>query len=63
MKTPIEILLDGVEWVENPDENDQDELFATHSGVLKIAGHALRCYRLNDGQTVIDADDMNGLFA
>jgi hypothetical protein len=30
--------------------------------VFSIAGHDLRCYRLNNGQAVIDADDMEKFF-
>ena len=36
--------------------------FATHSGVLEIAGHSLRCYRLSDGRAVFAADDLARFF-
>jgi hypothetical protein len=65
MKTPIDILMDSVDWEEihgiKPTSND-DILYATHSGVLEIAGVSLRCYRLNNGINVIDEEDIHNLF-
>lgn len=64
MKTPIEMMLDGVEWVEVAAIENSDGLpHTTHEGVLEIAGHKLRCYRLSTGQAVLDADDVHALFA
>jgi hypothetical protein len=66
MKTPIEMMLDGVEWREaDPvqQEGESDGLpYATHEGVLEIAGVKLRCYRLNTGQAIFNADDIAELF-
>lgn len=33
--------------------------YPTHSGVLEIVGRKLRCYRLNTGEAIFDADDFN----
>lgn len=64
MKTPIEIMLDNVEWVKNKSDKDHenDLPWATHEGVLEIGGIRLRCYRLNTGQAIFNADDVNELF-
>lgn len=66
-KTPIDMMLDGLEWKEVPppvviDHGDGDVPYATHSGVLEIAGKSLRCYRLSNGQAVFHADDLNDFF-
>lgn len=65
MTTPIEMMLDGVQWqeIDHGAENDSDGLpFATHEGVLEIAGVKLRCYRLSDGRSIFNADDIAELF-
>jgi len=53
-KTPIEMMLDGVEWVaaDNDGKVSDNMPYATHEGVLDLFGHKLRCYRLNTGQAV-----------
>lgn len=66
MQTPIESMLDSVEWmpVERTGEIAKNDLpYATHSGVLAICGHELRCYRLNTGHAVFDADDVKKFFS
>ena len=67
MTTPIDALLNAVEWQETSNAEDvamaDDGIpWATHSGVLTIAGTQLRCYRLNTGQAILDADDVAALF-
>jgi hypothetical protein len=63
-KTPIEMMLDGVQWVENQNASTNDDLpHATHEGVLEIMGHKMRCYRLSSGQTVFNAEDFEAFFA
>jgi hypothetical protein len=64
MKTPVEIMLDGVQWraAESVDAPADGMAYATHEGVLEIAGIKLRCYRLNTGQAVFHADDMRAMF-
>lgn len=36
--------------------------YATHEGEMEIMGHKLRCYRLNTGQAVVNADDAHAFF-
>lgn len=58
--TPIESMLSKVEWEvtdAKPSTTDSDLPHATHKGVLDLFGHSLRCYRLNTGEAVFDADD------
>ena len=65
MATPIETLMEQIEWHEvnmDKEANPYNLPFATHTGVIDLAGIKLRCYRLNDGRAIIDADDMNRLF-
>ena len=46
----------------DPQPVGDGELFATHVGVWEFAGHEIRCYRLNNGQTVLHADDVQCFF-
>lgn len=66
MKAPIELILETVEWlpVEPPVVQGADSSlpYATHAGVLRIGGMELRCYRLNDGRAIINAEDMDNFF-
>lgn len=66
-KTPIEMMLDGVTWVETEAHTaaapDDGIPYATHSGVFEVLGHKLRCYRLSDGKAVFNADDFEQMFA
>ena len=58
--------LGGVDWKEceprRAETLDEDQPFATHHGIFRIAGAEMRCYRLSNGQEVIDADDMRAFF-
>lgn len=59
----IEKLLDEVEWRELPlPHRSLDGLYATHQGVVEFGTFRLRCYTLNDGRRVFDADDMAAQF-
>lgn len=62
MRTAIEIMMDAVEWEEHtPDDTDgvsQDLPYATHSGIWHIGGMELRVHRLNTGQAIIEASDL-----
>jgi hypothetical protein len=52
-----------VEWSETNSAPTEDGLpFATHQGVFNFAGHSLRCYRLNDGRAIFDAEDFRAAF-
>lgn len=56
-------ILDGLAWKQVEPTQSQDGLPAvTHEGVLEIAGHRLRCYRLDDGRAIIHADDFHAFF-
>ena len=46
-----------------PARGEQDLPQATHEGVMTILGVQLRTYRLDDGRTVIHADDFHRLMA
>lgn len=54
-------ILQSVEWTENPPQEPDSEgaPWATHSGVLEMFGHTLRCHRLSNGAAIIEADDMH----
>ncbi len=61
---PAEHIFDGVDWVVlDPPDDPNAELFATHSGEVVFGELRFRCYQLNDGQRVIDADDVAAAFA
>jgi hypothetical protein len=64
MSTPIDMVLDGVQWVALPERpHEYDTLpWATHEGVLTIGGASLRVYTLSNGQRIIDADDLAAFF-
>ena len=58
--TAIEKLMEGIAWEESttpPPSQPTKIPYATHEGVLTIGGAKMKCYRLSDGQTVIDAED------
>jgi hypothetical protein len=57
----IQALLDSVSWtkIDGAQRGDDSTPAATHEGVLDIAGHRFRCYRLDNGQAVFHADDIN----
>ncbi len=63
-ESPIDYMLDTVDWEVSEEDNLEDDgiPYATHNGVLDILGSKLRCYRLSDGKTVFDADDVEKLF-
>lgn len=63
-KPPIEVMLDKVDWkATKHDSTTVSELpYATHSGVLDLFGLKLRCYLLNTGERVFDADDIEEFF-
>lgn len=60
----IQKLLDEVTWevIPTPTDLEPGELYATHSGMLKLMDVELRVHQLNDGQRIIDADDLAKLF-
>ena len=59
----IDALFSRVEWQpKEAPEQPGDLPYATHSGVLDLFGHKMRCYRLSSGVTVFDADDFVRFF-
>jgi hypothetical protein len=52
-----EIDLEGARFTDEP-----DALYATHKGVFKIGAAEIRTYQLNNGERVLDADDVIALF-
>lgn len=65
MKTPIEMMMDGVEWTALPSDesNGSSDLpYVTHEGVLKIGEVRMRCYQLSNGMRVIEENDMAAFF-
>jgi len=63
MSSPIDRLLDTVEWRELPLPTGETELYATHEGELAFSDDVrLRCYVLSDGTRVFDAGDVERLF-
>lgn len=65
MNTGMEKMLESIEWAEGNTEREPNEdglPWATHSGVLEIPGHRLRCSRLNTGQIVFLAEDVEKFF-
>ena len=62
--TPIDQIMNAVEWepVEGQIVEDDGSSYATHHGMLRIAGFEPKCYQLNTGQRVIDAEEMERFF-
>lgn len=65
MKSPIDILLDKIEWTEierdEPIENS-DLPYSTHFGIFKFGQFDIRCYQLNTGERVFHAEDIHTFF-
>ena len=61
-KTPLDIVLArDVEWTVADTPEKPEGLYATHFGVWDSPFGKIRCYTLNDGQAVFDADDFERL--
>ena len=62
-KTPIEIMLDGVEYkkLDTSRIKVTDLPYATHEGILKIGEMELKVYVLNDGRRVFMFEDFEKL--
>ena len=58
-RQPLDHLLNQVAWEVVPHETKPEGRYATHSGELSIMGHRFKCYRLNTGEAVFDADDVH----
>lgn len=56
-------ILDSVDWEPVARAPSRDGLpTVTHEGILEIRAHKLRCYQLDDGRTIIHADDFREFF-
>lgn len=56
-------ILDGLDWEPVARAQSHDGLpIVTHEGILEIGAHKLRCYRLDDGRAIINADDFRAFF-
>ena len=77
MKSPIETLLDQVEWKETPETesvgtwfeasgvnfvNDEGLPYATHEGVMRVGDFEFKCYQLSNGTRVISKESMEAFF-
>lgn len=64
MNRPVDIMMDAVEWTTAEGRADPDELlpYVTHRGMLHIGDMSIRCYQLNDGRRIIDAEDLKRFF-
>lgn len=65
MRTPINAMLDAVAWtlVDVHQHERVDGLpYATHVGVLEIGEYKFRCYRLNTGEAILNAEDVHAFF-
>lgn len=63
MATPIEKMLDAVDWKVNENPPAQSDIsYATHEGILDIGGFKMRCYRLNTGENILNAEDVERFF-
>jgi len=65
MTTPAEMMMDSVDWERVTDGTPvfNDGLpYVTHKGYLQIGDISLRCYQLDDGRRIIDAEDVARFF-
>lgn len=63
MKAPVERLLDQVEWLPLPPNDEPGDLpYATHEGILRIGDLELKCYTLNTGARVFEVNDLLRFF-
>lgn len=56
----IEVLINAVEMTPLPPQDPAEALelpYATHEGYLQIGDISIRCYQLNDGRRLLDAND------
>lgn len=59
----IPAFMQDVDWQETGAVYEGELPYATHAGVMELMGHKLRCYRLNDGRAIFDADDLNAFMS
>lgn len=60
---PIYKMIDSVVTPnEKPADLKEGQLWATHSGVLKVGEFELRCHVLSNGQIIFDSEDIEKFF-
>lgn len=58
-KTPIEIMLDRVDWKRTDAQPNKEGLpYTTHEGILDLGGYKLRVFMLNTGERIIEKNDL-----
>jgi hypothetical protein len=63
MSSPIEKMLDKIEWIPlEGDAGDNELPHATHSGVLEIGSMKLRVFQLSDGTRIVEENDLIAFF-
>jgi hypothetical protein len=64
MKTPVEMMLDGVVWKPTgaAGANERGLPYATYTGILRIGEWEFKVARLSDGRAVIDAESLERFF-
>ncbi len=56
-------ILDSIDWeTVTPDQSSDGGPTVTHEGILELGNYKLRCYRLDDGRSIINADDFREFF-
>lgn len=60
-REPFKVMMDQVDWRPTGKSGKPGQLWATHEGYLRIEGHEVKVYQLNDGQRVFDAKSCEGL--
>ena len=59
---PIYSLIDGLVHPVPPPENIEPGMkYPTHAGEVTLGGHRLRCYVLNTGERIFNAEDIQKL--
>lgn len=63
MSDSIKKMLDDVDWVEVSHDGNPDGLYATHFGRLNFGHFEIKCYTLNNGQRILDSNDLEEFFS
>ena len=60
---PIDLMMKTVEWeIDSNYKKSNDGIpSATHSGTLYLDGIAIRCYKLDNGKSVMNGEDIEAL--
>lgn len=60
----LNLMLDNLQWKKLEINTDAHSgLYATHESVLHFCGSEIKCYRLNNGMRVLDANDVDKFLA